>query len=142
MNLRMGSQTFIDVQIPVLWGTRAVIQDRKGSLSIIDLGGTKARLEILADKPAPHARFVPTFDGFSLLSTDKKEIYTYSPREKKLTSKSLELPSCRVRKDSIEVGSNVFSGGLVVGARIGIRVSKDSIAMGAGLPPNLAELVI
>ncbi len=68
MNLQMGSQRFVDVEIPLLWGTRAVVQDRDNHLSVINLDGPKARLEILADKPAPKARFTPTFDGFTILS--------------------------------------------------------------------------
>lgn len=52
MNMRMGSHTYIDVQIPLLWGTRAVVQDRLGRVSVFDLSGDSAVVEILEDEPA------------------------------------------------------------------------------------------
>jgi hypothetical protein len=142
MRLRMGNQIFVDVNIPVLWGTRAVIQDRDGHLSVINLGGTRARLEILADKPAPKAHFIPTFDGFSVLSNNREELYSYSPDDRKLTSLSLDLPNCRIRSDAIEIGTNVFSNNVITGSGVGIKVTKDGISIGGPLPSNLADLVV
>ena len=49
MNLRMGRQVLMNVQIPLLWGERAIIQDKRNRISIIDLSGDKARIEVLAD---------------------------------------------------------------------------------------------
>ena len=63
MNLKMGSQVFRNVQIPLLWGTRVVVQDEEGRLSVIDLAGDTAKIEILGDKPAPGVAFLPTIDG-------------------------------------------------------------------------------
>jgi hypothetical protein len=142
MNLRMGSQIFADVNIPLLWGTRAVVQDRSGHLSVINLGSSRARLEILADKPAPKARFTPTFEGFIILSRSGDELYTYSPSEKKLSGSSLELPDCQIRPDAIQVGTNVFTGNLIAGVGVGISVTETGISMGGHLPPGLAELVV
>lgn len=119
-----------------------MVQAHDGHLSVINLSGARARLEILADRPAPRAHFVPTFDGFSILSNTREELYSYSPEEKKLTSLSLGLPNCRIREDAIEIGSNVFSGNVISGSGVGIKVTKDGISMGASLPPELADLVV
>lgn len=142
MNLRMGSQIFTDVAIPLLWGTRAIIQDTEELLSVIDLASPKARLEILADEPAPGARFVPTFEGFTILSRSRDELYSYSRSTKKLTSISLDLPDCQVRRDAIRIGTNLFSGNMIAGYGVGISVTKTGMAIGGAMPQNLAELVV
>lgn len=140
MNLTMGSQTFVNVQVPILWGNRAVIQDHKGSLSIIDLSGAAPRLEILGDKPARGVEFSPTVDGFKII-LDGEVLYIYNPEEKLLTSISLGLPDCQINQSQIRVGSNTFIGNTIVGYEIGILVTKDGIAVGAPLPPGLTKLV-
>jgi hypothetical protein len=141
MNLKMGSQTFIDVQIPLLWGSRAVLQDQLGRLSVINLSGGASRLEIVGDKPAPGIEFLPSIDGYEILSKGKP-IYRYDPEEKTLSSIDLGLPDCQVGRWQIRVGSNVFSGNTVIGSGVGIAVTEDGIAMGAPLPPGLAKLVV
>jgi hypothetical protein len=142
MDLQMGSQTFINVQIPLLWGSRAVLQDQQGCLSVIDLSGSTAKLEIVGDKPAPGIEFLPNDDGFKILSTGRP-IYSYNPEEKTLISIDLELPDCQISRWQIRIGSNRFSGNTVIGSGVGIVAREDgSIAMGAPLPPGLAELVI
>lgn len=140
MNLRMGSQTFLNVEIPLLWGERAVLQDQQGRLSVIDLGGEKAKLEIVGDEPAPGVSFVPIIDGFEVLS-ETVDLYSYHKKEKMLTSITLGLPDCKVCPGEIRVGSSVFSGGTVIGFGVGIAVSKNAVAMGASLPKGLADLV-
>ena len=137
----MGSQIFHDVQIPLLWGSRAVLQDEQGRLSLIDLSGKTAKLEIVGDKPAPGIEFVPVIEGFKILDNGNPQ-YIYYPEEKRLRSIGLELPECQIAQWEIRVGTNVFSGNVVAGSGVGIAVTKDGIAMGAPLPPNLAKLVI
>lgn len=141
MNLRMGGQVFQDVQIPLLWGERAVIQDRQGRLSVIDLSGEEARLEVLADEPAPGIAFRPRIDGIVILS-DETELYHYDPREKLLTGITLELPECQISPWATRVGSNQFMGNVFSGFGVGIAVTKDGIALGTPVPPRLAKLVI
>jgi hypothetical protein len=46
MNLNMGNQIFEDVRIPLLWGKRAILEDKTGRISIILLDGNKAVLEV------------------------------------------------------------------------------------------------
>lgn len=140
MNLRMGSQIFRDVQIPLLWGDRAVVQDNKGLLSVIDLSGERANPEIVGDQPAPEMSFRPSVEGFVILK-DGEDLYSYNPTEKQLTSISLGLPDCQITANSTRVGSSEFSGNLISGFGVGIAVTPNGLAIGAPLPRGLARLV-
>jgi hypothetical protein len=53
----MESQRFEDVRIPLLWGKRAILEDKTGRISIILLDGTKAVLEVLGNEPAPNIQY-------------------------------------------------------------------------------------
>jgi hypothetical protein len=108
MNLKMGSQTFIDVQIPLLWGSRAVLQDQLGRLSVINLSGGASRLEIVGDKPAPGIEFLPSIDGYEILSKGKP-IYRYDPEEKTLSSIDLGLPDCQVGRWQIRTAPDALA---------------------------------
>lgn len=141
MNLIMGSQSFIDVQIPLLWGTRAIVQDKKGRISIIDLAGDKANIEVLGDKPAPGTEFVPTNEGFDILD-DGELIYCYNPEKRTLNSSQLGLPDCEIGESQTRIGSSFFSGNIIRGGGVGIRVTRDGISIGAPLPSGLAEFIV
>jgi hypothetical protein len=141
MNLHMGSQFFRDVQIPILWGARAVLQDKKGRLSIIDLSGEKPVLEVLADEPAPGAFYVPRADGF-VIKGDGKELYLYNPREKLLASISLNLPECQITETSTRIGGSMLSGNVFSGFGVGIVVTPNGMSLGAPLPAGLAKLMV
>jgi hypothetical protein len=137
----MGSQVFRGVTIPLLWGNRAIVQDHEGRLSIIDVGGAVARPEVVGDHPAPGIEFVPTADGFEVMQ-DGKPLYSYSPSTRTVTGISLSLPPCQIGDAEIRVGTNVFSGNVIVGFDIGIAVSESGISMGAPLPHGLAKLIV
>src|SRR5436189_2897046 len=139
MNFRLGSQSFLNVQIPLLWGQRAIVQDGKNRLSVIDLSEAKARLEILGDKPAPGVTFEPSFSGFKILKNGSA-LYSYDPTEKRLQSLTLGLPDCQVTPSAITIGNSQFSGNTIVGSGVGLAVSPDGISLGAPLPPGLAQL--
>jgi hypothetical protein len=143
MDLQMGSQTLTGVRVPLLWGNRAVLQDQQGRLSVTDLSGTVARPEIINDRPAPGIPSKTLANGnvFQILS-EGKPIYSYDSEGKTLTSIDLGLPDCRVGREQVRVGSVVFSGNTLAGCDVGIVVTESGIAMGAPLPPGLAELVI
>ena len=141
MNLKMGSQIFSEVQIPLLWGNRAVIQDKKNRLSIIDLSGRKARIEILADFPARGVTFEPTFSGFRILENGVA-LYLYDPAQKRLESISLGLPICEVTPSGIRIGTNQFSNNYVQGYGVGIAVTPQGTSIGAPLPLGLAQLTV
>lgn len=139
MNLRMGSQVFENVEIPLLWGDRAIIQDAHGRLSVIALAGQLPTLEIVGDQPAPGIRFRPVASGVVILG-DGKDLYSYDAGRHSLSSISLGLPDVSLRPDALLVGSNRFSGNRVSGFGVGIAVRQDGIAVGAPLPPGLAKL--
>jgi hypothetical protein len=141
MNLRMGSQVFVNVQIPLLWGERAIVQDDRDRVSILDLSGEKARLEVLADEPAPGVGFRPRVDGVVILQ-DGVELYSYNPQEKTLSSLSLGLPEVQLSSAGTRIGSNWFSGNVVAGYGVGLAVNKEGISLGAPLPPKLAKLTV
>lgn len=142
MKIRMGNQDFVDVTIPVLWGQRAVVQDRRGALSVIDLGGSTARLEILADKPAPGAEFVPEDEGF-VVRQSGEDLYSYVPATKTLTPIALKLLPVQIQASGTLVGTNFFSGNVISGYGVGIYVREGGgIGVGAPLPPGLAKLMV
>jgi hypothetical protein len=140
MNVVMGNQFFGQVTVPLLWGTRAVIQDGEGRLSIIDLSGETASAEVVGDQPALGVAFLPKAEGFAILQ-DRKALYTYLPAAKRLVPGTLRLPECEINSDGIRIGSNFFSGNTVIGFGVGIAVSESGISMGGPLPPQLARLV-
>jgi hypothetical protein len=139
VDIKLGEQTFVDVQIPLLWGTRAISQDRNGCLSVVDLSGGTIKIEIIGDRPVPGVPSVPSDDGFEILSNGKPA-YRYNPEEKTLTSLSLGLPECQVGQGYIRVGPSVFEGNVVAGFGVGIIVTESSVTIGAPLPPGLEEL--
>jgi hypothetical protein len=141
MNIKMGSQTFQDVTVPLLWGTRAVLVDKKGRLSVIDLEGASATAEIVGDKPAPKVDFLPTTAGFDVIRKGVA-LYNYDVKDRILTSHSLGLPPVHIGQGLISVGGNVFEGTVIQGFGVGISVQPDGIAMGSQLPANLARLVV
>jgi hypothetical protein len=141
MNLTMGSHRFVDVTIPVLWGERAILADEQGAISVVDLGSGAAQLEVLGDQPAPGIEFRPEADGFTIRSSSI-DLYTYTRPTRTLSPISLDLPEIQVSGAEIRVGSNRFVGNVIAGSGVGLVVAAQSIAMGAPLPPRLAELVV
>jgi hypothetical protein len=141
MKLKMGSQFFDDVTIPLLWGTRAVLQDSQERLSIMDLSGFGPRLEVVGDQPAEGISFKLLVVGFAILGEGEQELYSVEPSEHRLVSLSLDLPEVTITSQSVTVGSSVFSGNTISGYGVGISVTKDGISMGSPLPKGLARLV-
>ena len=141
MDLMMGSQAFKDVDIPLLWGSRAILADKQARLSVIDLHGPAPKLEIIGDEPGPGIEFSPTIDGFEVLD-EGAALYTYNRNEKILTSIGLNLPECQISPLGTRIGTIFFSGNVFVGPGVAIKVDEEGMSMGAPLPPDLAKLVI
>lgn len=137
----MGSHVFIDVEVPVLWGTRAILQDLQGRLSVIDLAGDSAIPEVIGGEPAPSIEFAPTSSGFKVIRRGQI-LYVFSKADNSLTSIALGLPPLQIQEDQIRVGSNLFQGNIVAGSGVGFAVTEDGVAMGTSLPKKLAELVV
>jgi hypothetical protein len=130
MRLQTGSQLFENVTIPLLWGTRAVLQDREDRLSVIDLSGPSARVEIVGNNPAEGVSFKPLVSGFSILADDQTETYSFIADENRLTSTALNLPDVEIGRRSIRVGGNTFAGNMVSGFGVGIAVWERHFPMG------------
>ena len=141
MNLNMGSQTFANVEIPLLWGKRAILEDEKGRISIILLEGDEAVLEVLGNKPAPDVQHELMQDGFIVIANGQ-ELYSFAPENRVITGISLNLPECEIRSNGIRIGNSVLSGNAVVGFGVGIAVNEQGFGMGAPLPAGLAKLVV
>ncbi len=141
MKLKIGSNVFEQVQIPMLWGKRAVLQDDDGAVSVIYLGGDQAVLEVLADKPAPGVEYVPIDEGFEVLH-EGQPAYSYIADSKTLRSSTDDLPEVELGEDALRIGTSFFQANMVIGSPVGLVISPDGIGLGAPLPPGLAELVV
>lgn len=138
MNFRLGGQFFADVKVPILWGSRAILQDQQGHLSIINLEGDTAVLEVIDDHPASGAAFSRTTEGFVILNSEGTELYAVDPKTKSVTSARLRLPPITVGLRELRVGTNVFVGNIVAGLGVGIVVTEVGLALGGSLPSGLA----
>jgi hypothetical protein len=139
MNFRLGSQNFSGVQIPLLWGTRAVLSHPTGALSVIDIGGESAFPEIVSDEPWKQVEYTEKEDGFVIYRGDK-QAYFYSPSRKLFRDMMGALPECEISNNHIKIGTNKISGGMISGFGVGIGVSESGFFMGGPIPPGLAEL--
>ncbi len=140
MNIRLGHDFFADVVIPILWGSRAILRDKQGHLSIINLEGDAPVLEVVDDKPARETEFSPTMNGFMIIDHAGTRLYTLEPKTKLITSFVSRLPAVVVGLDELRVGPNVLSGNIVVGIGVGIVITENGLTLGGPLPHGLANL--
>ena len=139
MDFRLGNQTFRGVQIPLLWGTRAILSHSSGSLSIIDLGGETAIPEVISNEPWHQIEYSEKEDGFVIYRNDV-QAYFYSPDRKLFKDLSGSLPECEITDEFTRIGTNKISGGMVSGFGVGVGVTENGFFMGGPIPPGLAEL--
>lgn len=141
MDLRFGSQTFSGVQIPLLWGTRAVIGHPNGAMSIIDLSGDAAKPEIVINAPWQGVEYAEKEDGFVIYS-ESKAAYFYSPPRKIIRDLAGKLPECEVTKDRVRIGTNVISNSTIHGFQVGMGVTETGFFIGGPAPKGLAPLIV
>jgi len=141
MNLNMGSQRFEDVRIPLLWGKRAILEDKTGRISIILLDGTKAVLEVLGNEPAPNIQYELIENGFKVI-LNGQELYSFDQERRIIKGLSQKLPECEIQGSGIRIGNNILSGNKLIGFGVGVAVYEQRIVMGASLPEGLAKLVV
>ena len=141
MNINFGSQIFQNVEIPILWGDRAILQDKDGKISIISLAGEIAKIEILGNKPAPNITYEIVDGGYKIID-EQIELYIFYPEKNTISGLSIMLPDCEINENEIRIGTNKFVGNMFHGFGIGIIVSENGIGMGSPLPEKLAKLVI
>ena len=141
MNIKMSSQIFKDVEIPLLWGKRAIMEDKEGKMYIIALDGEKAIVEVIANEPAPNIEYELVENGFKII-LNGNDVYSFDPNKKIITSISLNLPECELNVSHTRIGSNIISGCSVSGFGVGIVVNEQGMSIGAPLPEGLATLIV
>lgn len=140
MNLNMENQIFEDVRIPLLWGKRAILEDKSGHISIILIDGNKAVLEVLRNEPTLNIQYEPIKDGFKVIHNGQ-ELYSFDKKKRVITGHSQKLPECEIRGGEIRIGSNILSVNKSIGFGVGVEVYEHRIIMGNDLPRGLARLV-
>ena len=141
MNLNMGCQKFEDVKIPLLWGKRAILEDKTGRISIILLDGKKAVIEVLGNEPAPNIQHELTEDGFKVI-LNGQELYSFNKERRVIKGLSQRLPECEIQVGGVRIGSNILSGNNEIGFGVGVVVYEQRIVMGVNLPEGLARLIV
>lgn len=139
MDFRICGQFFANVKVPVLWGSRAILQDQRGHLSIVNLEGDSPTLEVIDDRPEAGANFAARSDGYVVLDGEGVQLYAVNPRTKSLTPIGLRLPPLTLGERVLRLGTNVFEGN-VVGIGVGILVTESELVLGGPLPTALAAL--
>lgn len=107
---------------------------------MINLGGSKAKAEIVGDEPAPDVEYSPMVDGFKILR-DGETQYAYYKQQKSFVSLSLDLPDVHISQREIRVGQrSVIERSMFRGFDVGVHVSDEGIALGKSMPDGLAKL--
>ena len=140
MDIEIGSNRFADVAIPLLWGTKAVIQTASG-VSVIELAGPRAQLEILAGRPADGALYTEVAGGFEITS-EYGISFVFQTTPTSLRDPQGVLPDCVIDEHGITVGGSRFSGNVFSGSAVGLLVTDDRISIAAPLPDGLVRLVV
>ena len=140
MNLNMENQVFEDVRIPLLWGKRAILEDKIGRISIILLDGNKAVLEVMGNEPTSNIQYEEIKDGFKVIHNGQ-DIYSFNRKKRVITGHTQKLPECEIRGGDIRIGSNVLSMSKALEFGVGVEVYEQRIIMGNSLPRGLARLV-
>lgn len=141
MNINFGSQLFQNIEVPLLWGNRAVLQDKAGGISIISLEGETAKIEVLGSKPAPNIAYEIVDNGYKIIDNEI-ELYVFYPEKNIISGLALKLPECEINDNEIRVGTSKFTGNTFYGFGVGIIVSENGVGMGAPLPEKLSKLVV
>ncbi len=110
-----------------------------GALSVIDLGGEKAKPQIVADEPWNEIEYAEKEDGFVIYENEMQS-YFYSPARRIFRDLTGRLPECELGKEFTRIGTNKISGGMVSGFGVGIGVSESGFFMGGPVPEGLASL--
>jgi hypothetical protein len=139
VDIVLGDQVLRDVQIPLLWGSRAISQDRNGHLTVIELS-EGVEIEIIGDQPVPGVQTIADEYGFDIVQKGKP-LYHYDPEQKTLSALNLDLPDCQVGSHFVRVGANTFENNAVASAGVGIVVTSTATWIGAQIPEKLRPLV-
>ena len=139
MDFRICGQFFSNVRVPVLWGSRAILQDQQGHVSIVNLEGDTPILEVIDDQPMAGANFSPQTEGYVILDDEGGQLYSVNPKTKSLTPIVLRLPPVTLGERELRLGTHVFEANMV-GVGVGILVTESGMVLGGPLPPALGSL--
>jgi hypothetical protein len=139
MNFRICGQFFSNVRVPVLWGSRAILRDEQGHLSIVDLEGESPILEVVDDRPAVGARVSLTTEGYVILDREGRQLYSVNPKTKSLSPVALRLPAVTLGEHELRLGPHVLEVNMV-GVAVGILVTEKGIELGGQLPTLLGDM--
>jgi hypothetical protein len=138
MDFRICGQFFSNVRVPVLWGSRAILRDQKGHISIVNLEGSSPILEVIDDRPVgPNAS--PKTESYAILDEEGRQLYSVNPTTKSLTPIALRLPSVTLGERELYLGTHVFEVNMV-GVGVGLLVTETELTLGGQLPPALGNL--
>ena len=141
MDIHFGSQLFFGVQIPLLWGTRAVIGHPNGEMSIIELSGDIAKPEVVMNCPWQGIEYAEKEDGLIIYS-EGNAAYFYSPPRKIIRDISGKLPECEITRDRVRIGTNTISNSTIHGFQVGMGVTESGFFIGGPAPKGLAPLIV
>src|ERR1700694_3858159 len=133
MDFRIGGQFLSNVRVPVLWGSRAILRDQQGHVSIVNLEGESPILEVIDDRPAAGANVSPKTEGYVILDGEGRQLYSVNPITRSLTPIVLRLPALTLGERELRLGTHVFEVNMV-GVGVGILVTESGIALGGPLP--------
>lgn len=139
MKIRFGTQVFHDVQIPVLWGDRAIIGHASGELSIVNLGESVAVPEVVADKPWTNVEFSSKEDGYVIFKDGTPQFF-YSPPRKLVRDLVGDLPECEISEQHIRIGTNTIQNSMISGFQVGVGITETGFFIGGPAPEGLAAL--
>jgi hypothetical protein len=140
MNLVLPNYSFHDAWIPVLWGDRAIVEERSGTLSVIAIENFFPSLEIVRDQPAPGVNFSIIWGGFQIMRFPNV-IYQFNVREKLFTSQTLGLPEVQIAQSYVRVGAEIYPNFSNFDGLVGVQVTPNGVQVGALLPMPLMGLV-
>jgi hypothetical protein len=125
---------------PLLWGSRLILQEPDGRLSVLNIEPGATRLEVLRNQPAPGMGFVPLRYGFRIVAFDTR--YDVYPHEGLFfNSAAPDLPDVQIDQLYIRVGSQIFPNVGGYDGRPVIRVTPDGVGMGDFAPVAVSALV-
>ena len=142
MKMNIGGNIFSNVQIPLLWGGKAILQDENGGLSIIDLNGKTAMPQIIGNEPAENVEYKTIPGGVVIEENDGIPGLEFYAEDKIIKDPTGKLPECEISTRGVRVGGSFMQSNMVVGAPVGIVVDETGLGIGAPLPPGLAKLSV
>ena len=141
MDLKIDRHSFQNIQIPVLWGNRAIIQEPNLVFSVINIGGITPTLEIVRNQPVPGIDVLPKRWGFEIIWLPEDR-YEFNVGEGAFTTNTLGLPDVQIDEFHVRVGTEVYPHLRGFGEVVGLQVMPDEVRFGVPIPLALSRLIV